>query len=247
VAEVAVKVEARGHVALAPEVDDGVSGDVPAAERAGWRRAVARVVRGDADGIAMKEFSRFSREHPAVALVAFDAATARGLRFLCLADAHFSTAEDDGLVEPSSETVLLRFVTAWSSWAELVRLRSRTQSVMDEITAGRRATKTGRPPGRPEARFTEEEIAWARAEVDGGRPLLQVHDGLLRRRGYYEVRDPEARKRRYVSRASLARALGRWQIAQPAQNPGLHKTGDGATGAGLVSNGPVVSNGGGVE
>lgn len=223
VAQVRHGVQARGHRVVGEFWDDGVSGDVLPWDRSGWRDAVQAVTDRGADGIAMKEATRFSRTHPGTSLALWDEWHANGGRALVLGQPDFSTVENpdpDGGMALRTR-VLTRFIGFWGSWNELGQIRERTREVMDEITNNRRATKSGRPPGRPGKSMTEEELALVRGVLDGGTQRA-AHEQLLTHRGYYKVSDEKARKRRYISRArmmDLARNEDAGQKQKPVRNP----------------------------
>lgn len=224
--QLASAVAARGWTPLSGyHLDEGVPGDTSPFQRRGWREAVGFAQHYAGDGvcvIAVREFSRFSRQEPAEALLEFKRFSALGLRLLCIAEPHFSTAEtpdpEDG---PDEAVYLMRFVTAWKSWSEKRATRRRVAAAMAEITAGRRETKSGRPPGRPEKKITAEERAWCRDQLAQGASFVQVHRGLLRLRGYFDVTTKEAQQRRFIGRTTLQAILAE---PNPADNRTLPKT-----------------------
>lgn len=225
-AQTAAAFLAAGHEVLGSAFDDGVSGSQPASMRAGWRRAVAMAAQAGA-AVAVREISRFSRFRPAHAMLELEKLPCP---VLSLKESHFTTSPNE---DPS--VVLLRFVSLWQAWSELQGIQTKTQAAMDELTSGRRATKSGNPVGRPKVIVAPEHLAACRPvlEAEG---LLAAHRHVLKLRGYHDVVDPEAKKRRYVSREAFATQMG----LRPAKNPDPSKTPGDQEGELPTANGPVV-------
>lgn len=220
------KATEAGHEVVACFLEDGVSGSVPASQRRAWQKAVA-LAELEGAAILVREVSRFSRFAPHGAMVELDELP---VEFVSLKEPHFA---DTGQADPSN--LLLRFVSLWQAWAELQGIRAKTQAAMDDLADGRRATKSGRPVGRPKVVVAPEHLAACRPvlEVDG---LLAAYRHCLELRGYNGVVDPAAKKARYVSREAFATQMG----LRPAKNPDRPKTPDGQEGEFPAANGPVV-------
>ena len=234
------RAEALGHVVIGTSFDDGVSGDVPPLDREGFLDAAARVAGGIADAICIREASRFSRCHPAQALLWFDELSEKGVKFVCLKESDFTTLDAEA---PEPTTVLVRFIALWQSWATLEGIRSATGVAMREFKLGRRATKSGRPVGRPEVALAPEHLAEARrVYAEGGRgALAKAHRAVLAARGWDEAKDPATKRKRYVGRETVARALGLRPEALPsAHNHVPPKMGAASLAEPSAAKGPVV-------
>jgi hypothetical protein len=221
--------ERMGHVVVAGFLDDGVSGSTSAGDRFGWGMAV-QAAQAMGAAVAFRDVSRFSRYHPARALMDFEALP---VPVLCRGEAAFTTAGRE--IEPAPVEALVRFALLWKEWMELAGIRGKTQAAMDEIKAGRRPTKSGKPNGRPKVVVSPEHLAACRAvlEAEG---LLAAHRHVLKLRGYDDVVDSEAKKKRYVSREAFAAQMG----LRPAKNPDPPKTPDDQEGELPAVNGSVV-------
>ena len=99
---------------------------------------------------------RFSREERFTRAV--DAVLdleAKGVAFHFLKDPMLNTPEDG--TSSMAREFLLAVLPIIAKY-EAIRRRERTQLAMDEIKAGRRRTRSGKPPGRP-VRVTDEKVA----------------------------------------------------------------------------------------
>lgn len=230
-----VMAKQRGYEVVGASADDGVSGSVPPIERPGWQEALQAFLADQVDAICILEPSRFSRQEPEVALAAFCRLTEElGVAIVCLTDDTFTTL---GKALGNRTLRLVRYVSLWKSWDELMTTRERTQRTMTEIKLGNRATKSGKPTGRPAVAIDPAHLEVARGvlESDG---LASAHRKVLELRGHDSAKDPETKKKRFLSRASLARALGVW----PAHNSNPLKTLSDQEGDLPDANGAVVSD-----
>jgi DNA invertase Pin-like site-specific DNA recombinase len=237
VEQVAAGLRARGYEVAGSCFDDGVSGDVHPDDRRGFQAAFLAIAQGKAEFLAIRDASRFSRCYPTTALDAFNAYRARGLRVLCLKESDFTTLAEDFDQDPEPVVVLTRFITLWKAWADLEGIRTSTAQVMAEILSGRRSTKSGLPPGRPEVQIDPEHVKAAQEAIAAGASLAAAHRLVLKLRKHDEAQDPRTKKKRYVGKETLARALG--LRASRAKNPAAPTTPAGLVDGGSTPDAPV--------
>lgn len=236
-AQAAEQARARGWVVVGTHLDDGVTGDSDPVERPGFRAAMAVVEQEHAEGIAIREASRFSRQHPAVALLSWEQVRASGVRVLSLSEGHF-----DGRVDQEDEAnVLLRFITFWNSWKERLVTKRRTVMAMTEIKNGRRKTKSGKPPGRPEKVKRDEVHRYYVVACELG--VAEAARQLSIERKVHMAKDPATIKKRRVGHSTLIGAFKRYGLAwppeNPVRNPKLSETDSDKGGGSSVVLGPV--------
>lgn len=197
--------------------DENVSGDTPWSDRPGLR-VCRREGAGELEGPALgvREISRLWRGHPIDGLKLID-----GIANLKVLDAPVWNRTNGIWDNDADADHLLRYIDLWKAWADKRTAERRSQLAIDSIKEGRRATKSGRPMGRPTVTIDREHLANAQASLQLGASLGRIHKELLAARGYYEASDPRTQKRRYVGRETLARALG---LRDSAQNPNPPKT-----------------------
>lgn len=199
------RVTSLGHNVVGYSLDDGVSGDSNPSDRKGWKEALRACSNGAAAGIAVAEISRFSRQEPTEALQLWNSIRSKGVRFLSLKEGFFTTLEDG---EEDDSLVVIRFIALWSSWHELKVLRARTAIVMEEIKTGRRVTKSGKMPGRPVVTLDPEHEEKIKVKYQETKSLAEAHRLALDLRGFNEAKDPATKKKRAVSKGTVAKLLG---------------------------------------
>ena len=118
-------------------------GKLPASER-GWNRLLVW---------ALDRWSREDRFTKAVGNI--EALEDRGILFSSYTEPTIDSGENG---QPNMARDLLRAILPVVAKFEAIRHQDRTQVAMDEITSGRRPTKSGKPVGRPR-RVTHELLA----------------------------------------------------------------------------------------
>lgn len=229
----------RGWVVAGASMDDGVSGDTDPALRPGFKQAVAAVQAGIAKAVLVREASRFSRQHPAVALLSFRQFQASGVPVVSLLE-----PEVDGRRQPSLTDDLVLFIRFLMGASYLEAVRKGTGLAMREIKEGRRKTKSGRPPGQP-PKVSEEEARRAAGWMKEGASLRAAAHRLSDERGAFTTTDRAVARKRMVSHQALADALVRFKLYAASKNLDRSDTnGDQGT-AGPVANGPEPDQAGG--
>jgi DNA invertase Pin-like site-specific DNA recombinase len=222
----------RGEV-VGQSLDDGVTGDTDPTARTGFSAAMQAVSAGLADVVVIAEASRFSRQHPVLAMLAWEQVNGGGVPVVSLKEPHFNGLEQQ---DGDKEALLVRFITFWTSWGERITIKERTALAMKEIKEGRRKTKSGRPPGRP-PKITEEEArqAWEWAQqstpADAARRLSRL-------RGADAALDPRTKKKRSVTRTGLIEAWKRYNMCEEIpslqENNNVNQTDDSGTGRPVI-------------
>jgi DNA invertase Pin-like site-specific DNA recombinase len=137
---------------------DSTSGGNAAATRVGYRCLVERIAKGDVDEVVVTEFSRVGRDTWDT-LIEMGTLSKKGVKLTSLA------ANEQGISQIPQEVQPL-IISAIALGADLERkhAKERITRAFSEIKAGRRATKTGRPVGRPQATvdFAKIEALMAR-------------------------------------------------------------------------------------
>lgn len=198
----------RGFVVAGSSLDDGVSGDTDPERRDGFAQAVAAVRAGLADLIAIREASRFSRQHPAVALLGFRQFQANGINVVSLTE-----PEVDGRRPATLTDDLVLFIRFMMGAAYLEAVKKGTGLAMREIKAGRRKTKSGQPVGAPrKVGQAEAESAQTWMEKDG-LSLRKAAHRLSEQRGAFTTTDAKVRRDRTVSHQALADALNHFGLS----------------------------------
>jgi DNA invertase Pin-like site-specific DNA recombinase len=148
--------------------------------RSGWRRVLVWAI------------DRWSRDPSFVkAIGSIEQLEALGVRFHSYREPALDTAEDG---RPSLERDVLRALLPAVASFEARRRADRTLVAMREIKEGRRATRTGRRPGRPSVvtpqkvsaaiRLRKQETPWAEVAQHVGLKVESI------RRAVYEARRP---------------------------------------------------------
>lgn len=199
--------ESRGWTVMGSSFDEGVSGDTEPTEREGFQAAMKAVKADLAELVIISEGNRFSRQHPIQAMLAWDQVKASGVPVVSVKEAHFDGRRDD---EGDKELLLVRFISFYTSWGERITIKERTALAMREIHAGRRKTKTGRPPGRP-CKLTKEqaERAWMWAQET---TPAEAARRLSRENGAEKALDDRTRRKRRIARTTLISAWERYKI-----------------------------------
>lgn len=224
--EVRHAVEALGHTVVESHEDDGVSGDTPPMDwpfmvdgraevvkgRPGFMRAVRAVLDGRGDFIAMRDASRFCRAHFAWATIWHEHVP---VPLLFLKDEPLTTWNKPA--DKTPPTALIRGVTFYGPWSTLDGIRTTTQTVMTELKEGRRPTKSGKPPHRPPVVIDPAHLEEARRVYGAGDrgALTAAHRVLLQLREYDPHGDKRVHAARYVSKETLAKALGLRALPTP--------------------------------
>jgi DNA invertase Pin-like site-specific DNA recombinase len=231
-----VQMAARGAPVLASYGDADVSGTVPWAERPGLQQALAHAAREGA-ALYVREVSRLSRFEPCRGLLLLET-----VPNLDVEGAQAFSRRGGAWVDDSSEAHLFRFIGLWTAWNEKRHVAARTAQKMAAIKEGAVETKSGRPMGRPVVEIAPEHVARAREMREAGSSWTDVREEVLKLRGFYEVKDPEARARREVSADSIKRALGVKPKSPrgPGQKADPGTSGDAAAGEGPVVKGSLV-------
>lgn len=213
----AVKVSARalGHEVAGVVLEDGVSGSMPPMSRKTFPEAVKSVKQGWAEGIVMAEVSRFTRQHPTNAMVEWDALAEDGVPVLSLAESHFDTLTHGTDAEEDTAAVLMRFVTLWANWNERETIIRRVRTTMTELKSGRRATKSGKPVGRPK-KVSDEEVQRA-YKVACKHGIAEAARRLSKERGADEALDPKTVRKRKVGHSTLSNAFDRLGLKWPPE------------------------------
>lgn len=208
--------------------DSDVSGDSLWTEREGLQAALARA-RERGAVLVVREVSRLSRFRPEVGLALIGGLAAPVIDWL--AREHRLTAvleardlggiqdltvlgkaqwerREGRWVNDDDGSVLLRDVDLWSTWGEKRRAVERSRAAIEAIMEGRRPTRTGRRPGREKKDIDPEHVEAARRILAKGGSLNDAREHVRALRGYYAVKDPDAKKRRDVGKGTLGRALG---------------------------------------
>lgn len=150
--------EARGWT-VAGAYSEKVSG-TGRVERTEYDRLVRDAARPDRgwDTLLVWSLDRWSREER------FDRAVGavldlerQGIRFVTLKEPYLSTPDPEDTNAGFARNLLLGVVTSVAAF-ESRRKSERVRVAMREIRAGRRSTRSGRPPGRPR-RVTPEKVA----------------------------------------------------------------------------------------
>ncbi len=113
-----------------------------------------------------------------------------GVRFASLKEPYLSTPDPQDASAGFARNLLLGVVTSVAAF-ESRRRSERVRLAMKEIKAGRRRTRSGRPPGRPK-RLTEEKVRaarilrqegvpWSRVAIQLGVPAETLRKGLRTR------------------------------------------------------------------
>lgn len=203
-AEVKHTAAQRGFIVAGASQDDGVSGDSDPVDRPGFKVAMQAVQNGLADVVVVRKADRFTRQHPAVALLSFKQVQASGVPVVSLAEPAV-----DGRTTSDLNGDLVLYVSFHGGRAYLEDVRKGTTLAMREIVAGRRKTKSGRPPGR-EWKVSEVEArqAWSWMS-DAAEPLSlrRAAHKLSEQRGAFSTPDPKLRRDRAVSHQALADRL----------------------------------------
>lgn len=138
-------------------VDTAVSGRLDS--RPAFDRLRAEIERGDVDAVFVTRLDRLGRSARAI-ISFFEFAEARGVRVV---------VTDQGPIDTSTAVGrLVRTVLAAMAELEADLIRDRTRDAMTALKAGTRATRSGRPVGRP-PRVTQELIADIRRLRDAER------------------------------------------------------------------------------
>lgn len=221
--DIVTRVALVGHNVLAWHADDGVSGDTDPFGRPGFLGAL-QLARRTGAALVVREVSRFSRAHPAQALLWWNALD---VPVLCLTEDHFTTLGRDQAVEPARE--LLRFVTLWQSWSELLGIRSKTKTAMAALK------REGKPNGRPPVYIDPAHLDHARKVMAAGGTLAEAHRQVLELRGYTTALDPKTKAKRNLGLTTLGAALGLpayLRKPRPSQTPAaLPEPSSGANGS----------------
>lgn len=220
-AQTKARTEALGHVVAGVSRDDNVSGSTNPNGRPGFMRAVRAVQQGQADGLAVREYSRVDRRHPGEAVLFWEQMRGYGIPVLCLGAPYWTTldAEPD---EDEAQT-LLRLIDAWRSWSERAAAARRTRHTMDRIKAGAQQTKTGRPMGRPKKPIPAAELDLARSWLAAGMTMSAAARALSKHRGAFDTDDGRKRRDRTVSRPHLAAALAAEKNPSREKSPGAQE------------------------
>lgn len=229
------RAKSAGYEVVDSFFDEDVSGDVPWEDRPGLKKALK--LAGEAHvALLVRELSRLCRFRPDVTvaliggidevLVGRVADLARvggvlaprslpGLDALVVLDKpHWARLGGAWVVQDDSAD-LVRFIDAWAPWVEKRRTVERSRLAMVEIMSGRRATKSGKPPGRPRIHVEPAHLEEARAVLARGGSMAEAHRRVLELRGYYTAKDPRTQEARDVSRATLGVLLGRYSVRNP--------------------------------
>lgn len=224
--------EEAGYRVLEVYIEPDVPGTTPWAEREELQHALAHAKDAGA-ALGTREPSRLSRFRPSEGGALIESVP----DLVILGKPHW-TRKGGAWERDEDSDELYRQIDLWDAWKEKRRTGERTQVVMDDIKNGDRPTRSGKPPGRPSvvAKVTDDERAWCTAQIEQyGRPLTQVHKELLDRRGYHTVVKAEAKKARFISYDSLARALG-----LRSAKPEVTQNQEAPPGPEVVRKGPLV-------
>lgn len=228
-AQVRQDAKVRSWAVAGASQDNGVSGDSDPADRPGFKQAVAAVQAGIAKAVLVREASRFSRQHPAVALLSFRQFQASGVPVVSVTE-----PDVDGRRPPNLTDDLVLFIRFMMSASYLEAVRKGTGLAMREIKEGRRKTKSGRPPGQPR-KVNEAEARAAADRIEAGASLRSAAHLLSEDRGAFQTTDAAVRRKRMVSHQALAEALEHFGLSKNANRSGTEE--DQGT-AGPVPNGP---------
>lgn len=196
-----------GFVVRASHGDADVSGDVPWGERPGFRLAARDVAMLGGAVLFVREVSRLWRGEPARGLIELERVSDLEVH----GEPVFSR-RGGAWVRDGDADHLVRFVALWGSWSEKRRVQTRTAQAMAEIVSGRRATKSGRRPGRPAVVVDPDHLAAAAVVYRRTGSMAEAHRELLKRRGWYDAKDSRTQKARNISKAKTGELLGVYSV-----------------------------------
>jgi DNA invertase Pin-like site-specific DNA recombinase len=213
--EVTHTAETRGYEITGSSQDDGLTGESDPLHRPGFKKAMEEVGAGRADIIILRDASRFSRQHPAVALLAWRQVQAMHIPVVSLGesqlDGRVATWEGGELVEDLTGDLIL-YVTFHSKRSYLTDVRKGTRLAMREIKEGRRKTKSGLPVGAPRKISREEAEQADKWMKEEGLSLRQAASRLGEKRGAWTAGSAELRRKRLVSHQALADAFFHFRL-----------------------------------
>jgi len=207
--------ETRGYQIVGSSKDDGLTGESDPLNRPGFKNAMHEVSAGRAEVILLRDASRFSRQHPAVALLAWRQVQAMHIPVVSLGESHLdgriATWENGELVEDLTNDLIL-YVTFHGKRSYLTDVRRGTRLAMREIKEGRRKTKSGLPLGAPRKISLEEAQMAKKWMSEEGLSLRAAANRLGEQRGAFKPTSSVLRRKRTVSHQALADAFEHFNL-----------------------------------
>lgn len=202
IAQVVHRARQAGFDVIASETDEDVKGDSPWENRSGLQRALA-IARDAPAVLVVREPSRLWRGRPERGLALIE--TIPNLEVL----GKSSWSRRRGAWRDDSiGAQIARFVDLVLANQEKANVIERTGAAMTELKEGRRQTRSGKPHHRPPWEPIPHALEAARRcfyEESGSQN--DAVEAYRRASGYYDVKDPEARKKRDASRTVLVERL----------------------------------------
>lgn len=192
----------RGYEVLGSEAEEDVPGDTPWPKRKRLRAALERA-RRDGAAVLVREATRLWRGDPAEGLQLI-----AGIPDLVVLDDPMFDRRAGAWVDDSDAAYLTRVIVLWSAWTTKRRDEARSRLAMQEIVAGRRPTKSGKPHHRPPIEYDPAHLEAARAVYQRTGSVTEAHREFLRLRGVDDAKDPRTKKARSISRAKVGELLG---------------------------------------
>lgn len=205
--------EAAGYEVVVVYKDDGVSGSVPPLERPGFAKAVRDVRDGRVQRIVVRDWSRFSRQHPFRAGAAYLDLLAAGVPVTTTRDRPLPEHEDE------DDWDMVECITGSVSFSDTYgyrhAVRKSTQHAMDDFKSGKRQTRSGKPPGRPKKVSDDEARAYYSVAIEKG--LTVAARELSVEKGWKPDQDPRTQKKYRVAHNTLSTAFQRVGLAWPPE------------------------------